>query len=59
MLKDDDIMPFGKHKKLKTPLKDIPRNYWIYLLDRGYLKGELLQYAKDRHPILNYGNKKD
>ncbi|HUS00690.1 MAG TPA: DUF3820 family protein [Chitinophagaceae bacterium] len=54
---DDSPMPFGKQHKGK-PLKDVPREYFIWMLDKGYLKGDLLQWAKENHPILNYGNKK-
>lgn len=57
MITDDTIMPFGKYKKSKTPLKDIPRGYWIFIYDRGWLKGELLEWVKINHPIINYGKK--
>lgn len=55
MLQDDHIMTWGKHKGEK--IKDISRNYWIFINDRGWLKGELLEWVKANHPIINYGKK--
>ena len=37
-LKDDDIMPFGRHFKKK--LKDVPADYLFWLLDQQWARIE-------------------
>jgi uncharacterized protein (DUF3820 family) len=49
-LKDDSLMPYGKHKGEK--MIDIPADYLLYLYDTGALSNEVSKYVNDNLDVL-------
>ncbi len=47
---DNSLMPFGKHKGKK--MSEVPHGWFIYLYDRGLLRGDIKTYAETNVPIL-------
>jgi uncharacterized protein (DUF3820 family) len=50
MMDENTIIKFGKHKGER--LGDIPHGYFMYLYDRGLIKGELKKYVEKTVPVL-------
>ena len=49
-MNDNSIMPWGKHEG--TKLANVPADYFIYMSDMGWLKGELKQYVEENMDAL-------
>ncbi len=55
-LTDESIMPYGLHKGKQ--MKDIPQGWFIFHHDRGWLKGDVKDYAEENVPILRFVKEK-
>lgn len=49
-LKDDSLMPFGKHRG--TKMANVPASYLLYIYEQPWIKGNLEQYIFENLDVL-------
>ena len=52
MLKDTDLMPWGKHKGVK--MANVPASYLLWLYEEGKCSGDVKDYIKYNLEVLQY-----
>jgi uncharacterized protein (DUF3820 family) len=52
MLKDTDLMPWGKHAGVK--MANVPASYLLWLYEEGKCSGDVKNYIKDNLEVLQF-----